>query len=820
MTGGVVALCTVVFVAPLAVGSVHRPAIWLATGLATLALCFFLAAEALIGRSLRLTGVVMLPLALLSVPLLQILPVPSPVAKRLDPVGDALLVESPVYASPFRPLSLDPPETRAVVGKMGAVLAIFVLAFHLASGRSRRQLLLRVVAASVVTAFVIGLGHRILDEDKIYGSFTGSRGLLNGPFINSNHLAEFMELGVFVCVACALAGASALNRVGWLSAAALLGAGALGTLSRGAVLGLGAGTLLFVFLRKTAPGDRAQIEPRRSMFWIGLMLLFLAVITLSLGADQFLTRISTTRVSQELRLQLWRDSLQVLRAHPFGIGRGAFERVFPAYRTVEAGIPVRFSFIENEPLQYLVEMGWVGFAAVVAALVFVVREGLRTRRRDAIETALASALVAVLVHNLVDFGLETLGILIPFAAVLGTLLGRTRNVEDRVWSRPRVTAVCAGAIIAIGIGAVSSTQASAADFDAQLGKAGTPQARHQIALLAQEAHPVDYLYVLAQAYAEPVAPPGAGASSPRLHALNHALLLCPRCPEVHVAVARTLWTLGRHAQALGEWRAAIKTRGSLFETSLEEVWTLQGRPDELALLPESDPERLVATISFLAEKNQRPYARKLLPLAIDAGAPPFDILLLGAKLDIDDGLTDEGLKKLAAAQKLRPQDAGAFLLQGEANLHAGAVDKALQALDLGIGMNPDDLPLQRKRLQVIMEHQKWHLAEQAMAGLETALHQAQQPTVELHLAAARFHAALRNYNKAGSEYNLALMQDHDNVAVWTELARLWESAGREGPALEAYREAHMIAPADPTTFAAIERIENHRRQLRLEVPAP
>jgi O-antigen ligase/tetratricopeptide (TPR) repeat protein len=816
---GTAALCAVIFCAPLLVGSVHRPVVVAVMLFAALALCLLVSAEILGRRALRVTSAVLLLVALLAVPLVQSLPLPAGLSRRIDPAADLLLAESPVYGSPLRPLSLDPPETRAVVGRMGAVLAIFVAAFHLASGRSRRQLLLRMVASSALAALVIGLGHRMLGEDKIYGTFMGSRGLLNGPFINPNHNAQFLELGAFVCVACALVGASALNRVGWLTAAALLGAGALGTLSRGALLGLGAGTILFICLRNPAPDEQSAEPPRRgSMFWIGIMVLVLGVVAVSLGADQILTRVGGTHVGQEARLELWRDSLRILWAHPFGIGRGAFARVFPIYRTMEGNIAVRFDFIENEPLQYLIEMGWVGFLAVIAALIFVVRGAARVRRRDPIETALAAALVAVLVHNLVDFGLETLGIQIPFAAVLGTLLGRARNVERRVWAPPRIALVCAAAVVAVGIGVGSLASANAADFDAQLKGAATPEAKRQLALDAQAAHPLDYFYVLSQASAEPLEADAAGRS-PRLHALNHALLLCPRCPDVHVAVASTLWALNKRSQALGEWRSAVATRPVLFEAILKQVWSLGAHPPELATLAGSNAGRLVATASFLGDRQQRAYARKLLPLATAAGASPLEVLLIAAKMDIEDGLIAQGLKDLGAAEKIDRKDPRIFLLRGDAQIRAGQVDAALQALEAGLRLNPEDLPLQRKRLALVLGYGKYHLADQALAGLELALREAHQSTAELHLMTARFHAALRNYAKAGTEYGLVLTQDRDNSLVWLELARLWETAGREVPALEAYREARRIEPANPTTVAAIERIETHRRQERLAMPA-
>ena len=186
----------------------------------------------------------------------------------------------------------------------------------------------------------------------------------------------------------------------------------------------------------------------------------------------------------------------MLAAHPFGIGRGVFQRVFPVYRTIKGTMAVRFEFIENEPLQYLVETGWLGFLALMIISALVAREWIRGRRADPVEAALVAALVAVLVHNLFDFGLETLGIQIPFAAVLGTLLGRSSGVDRRVISFPRTASILAVGLVAMVIGAGSVVHASSREFDSQLEKAARAPApvRRELALRAEAAHPVDYYY--------------------------------------------------------------------------------------------------------------------------------------------------------------------------------------------------------------------------------------------------------------------------------------------------------------------------------------
>ena len=821
-TAGAVASCLVVFAAPLLVGSVHRPAVLIVPLVAGLGAALILFGQLMKGRSVRATPSVLLPFSLLLIPLVQSLPLPAAVARRIDPASEAVLSDSPSATSRVRPLSLDPPETRAIVAKAGGALAVFLVALHLgSSGSRRRQVLMRVVGASTVAAMAVGLGHRILGEANIFGHFGESRGLLNGPFINSNHTSEFLELGAFTCVACALAGASALNRIGWLAAALMAGVCALGTLSRGSVLSLAVGTIVFVWLRQAGLSDPQQTERRssRTMLWVTLMLILLGALAVGLGADQVVNRVRDTQVSEELRFRLWQDSLRVLAAHPFGIGRGAFERVFPVYRTVEGSLGVRFSFIENEPLQYLVEMGWLGFLVVVLAFGALAKEWLAARRRDQIEAALAAALVAVMVHNTVDFGMETLGIQVPFFAILGTLVGRSGEISERALSSRKSTSAWAVALGAIVIGGLSVAHASADDFDRLLQQASSRQMKRDVALRAQAAHPTDYFYVLAQAAGEPIVPDASGRS-PRLHALNHALLLCPRCPELHSTVAQTLWGLGKRKQALDEWHMAVETRPSVFDSILFTAVVAGARPDEIAVIAAPSSDRLVRAASFLVSQGRPADGRALLGMASAAGAPSAQILLLRARLDIDAGATEEALKSLSAAVKLMPQNPQVFLLLGEAKLRAGMADAALKDLDTGIGMNPHDLSLLRSRLALVMSQQKWFLAKNALESLEIGLAEARMPTTEVHLAAARYYSVLRDYGKASSEYNLALTQDPANGAAWVELGGLWEAAGRVAPALEAYRQANVVIPGNAGIRAAIERLTAQIQAIRSSAGLP
>ena len=228
------------------------------------------------------------------------------------------------------PLSLDPPPTRAHLGEAAAALAIFIAAYHLASGQRRRHLVLRALGAAGIAAVLIGIGHRILGVSKIYGLLaTTQRTFFVGPFVNANHSAEFLEISAFACLACSFQKPTALHRIGWLVGMALCLGGTAATLSRGAVAALAMAVLLFTFLRYFSKDDVTVGRRRASLAWGALLLGLVLLGAGAFGAGQLIDRFQSTALGDDLRFRLWRDSLRVIVAHPFGIGRGAFARVFP-----------------------------------------------------------------------------------------------------------------------------------------------------------------------------------------------------------------------------------------------------------------------------------------------------------------------------------------------------------------------------------------------------------------------------------------------------------------------------------------------------------
>jgi tetratricopeptide (TPR) repeat protein/O-antigen ligase len=822
---GIVLGAVVLVAAPLVVGGVHRvPMILL------MALCLVALGAMVLGssaqRPLRCGAGVVLPLVLLVIPIIQSLPLPMTVRGLVDPRGNVLLTDNDIVTPHAWPLSLDPPLTREAIGKAAAALAMFVIAYHLASGQSRRHLVARLVGATGIAAVFIGLGHKFLGFTEIYGLFVSSppRSLLAGPFVNANHTAEFLELATFACVACALQRDAILNRYGWLTGALLCATGALATLSRGAVVGLLAGALLFAFLRRSSreegPGARRGVV----LAWSAAAVLLVVGMAAWLGAGELMERFRTSSLTEEARFQLWRDAFRVLAAHPAGIGRGAFEHVYPIYRTVKNWFPVTFAFLENHPLQLLVDSGWLLFGLILAAVAVVIREIAVRGRRDRIEAALLAGLFAVTAHSFLDFALETLGVAIPFAAILGTVLGRGRGAENAPMSS-RATSVVVGLTCAsLVFGAIATAHPSDDDFDKALKRAHGMEEARAILRRAQETHPTDYFYALSYARTEPLKS-GSGPS-PRLHALNRAMRLCPGCEQVHAEVGRTLWKMGLRSQAVLEWRVAAASHPAYFRDTLMELWRSGAKPTELAAVASFDPAKMIEAAEFLAEYQQLADALTVVDEAEVMGAPRTESLLTRCRLQTRLGQLAAAQTTLAEARAAGIQDPRLAVLEANlilANKGAGGAAEALAILDLAATRYPLDVDVQRLRVSVVGTYGKWQAADRAIDGFKLALFRATGGALEANIAAARIRVQLSQWNAAFSEYRLALTQPGSTTSLWVELGRAAETAGRDSTAREAYAEAARQAPADHEIAAALRRVEarqTYGRPLGSPPPGP
>jgi O-antigen ligase len=165
-----------------------------------------------------------------------------------------------------------------------------------------------------------------------------------------------------------------------------------------------------------------------------------------LPSDQLIERFahSPDELSAEGRLMLWRESLQVVRAFPvFGCGLGAYEPAFLRYK-VSAPM-VSDDHAHNDYLQFLIELGVVGFAIGAVLFTGVLARAWRATTRASepanrfLAIASIGALAAIGLHSVVDFNLAIPGNAMLLAWICGVASTLTPVVESVSDSDAEVT---------------------------------------------------------------------------------------------------------------------------------------------------------------------------------------------------------------------------------------------------------------------------------------------------------------------------------------------------------------------------------------------
>jgi O-antigen ligase len=156
--------------------------------------------------------------------------------------------------------------------------------------------------------------------------------------------------------------------------------------------------------------------PSQNFRMVSLTLLAVGSLALFvfLPPDQLLARFAemsaSGKISTDTRLYFWRETLSLIEEFRwFGCGLGGFESSFLKYQGTASAFRVEMA--HNDYLQYLAELGFIGFSILAAAIVGVCLPVARGIIHMADEphrlllVACAGSFVAIALHSVVDFNL-------------------------------------------------------------------------------------------------------------------------------------------------------------------------------------------------------------------------------------------------------------------------------------------------------------------------------------------------------------------------------------------------------------------------------
>jgi O-antigen ligase len=136
---------------------------------------------------------------------------------------------------------------------------------------------------------------------------------------------------------------------------------------------------------------------------------------------------------QELRPDLWRDSLDVARGHfPFGVGMGNFVPAMVAGERLEIVRPTMPNRAHNEVLELAVEGGIFALLLLGAGLALLASAMRRAwagppEQSRPLAVFASCGLVLLMLHSLVDYPLRSMALAGLGAACAGMLFDRPRG---------------------------------------------------------------------------------------------------------------------------------------------------------------------------------------------------------------------------------------------------------------------------------------------------------------------------------------------------------------------------------------------------------
>jgi len=322
----------------------------------------------------------------------------------------------------------------------------FVVRFICAERKTLYVVLSTMIGLGIVEAFygliqalVPSMG--VLWVDYVHDYMGNAR----GTFINRNHFAGFVEmiwpLTLGYTMAMTDRGHSFRKAMSYdfLNRQALMALGIVVMLlalllsrSRAGIAGGLIGLLTFWCMAR--PTIRRITLPTR--FLMGGIVIVLSIYCMIIGVDSIFERFLLIDDANS-RIDIWRDSLSILKEHPLGIGLRNYETVFKVYNQNFASDRT-VTYAHNDYLQLLIETGWIGFVSLIGGFVFFIGKSYsRIRRLDGKDDPMRfflaigafSGIISLVFHSFFDFNLQIPANCLYFVALMAILSSCTEHVK-------------------------------------------------------------------------------------------------------------------------------------------------------------------------------------------------------------------------------------------------------------------------------------------------------------------------------------------------------------------------------------------------------
>lgn len=421
---------TLIF-APLALGSVEQWSLTIIESLCLMAVAiFFIYASRKKEFFLyEIPGI--LPLVCIWVYfILQIVPLPAFIVEIISPMtyqiySDTVgIVEHISWIS----LSINKKETFLQFLKFTGYLAFYILTIQLLTEKELLKKTVYIIVFFSSALAIFSLIQHLSGTTKIYWFRETFGASPFGPFVNRNHYAGFMGMlfpiafGLFLAAKPKFSSKTIFQKIKEFlkekknNMYILIGLGAVIiafsiflTLSRGGIISLSLSMLFFtaMLLMKKATRKRQ-----------GLIILIICLIVIFVswfGWDPIISRFEKILTTEgniaDLRVQMWLDSLQIIKDFPLtGTGFGTFIDIYPKYASIKEEIIIEHA--HNDYIELLTNGGIIAFLLSGWFVFAVIFKSYRSfsQRRDSYAIYLyiggITGCISILLHSFTDFNFQ------------------------------------------------------------------------------------------------------------------------------------------------------------------------------------------------------------------------------------------------------------------------------------------------------------------------------------------------------------------------------------------------------------------------------
>jgi O-antigen ligase len=349
----------------------------------------------------------------------QLLPLPLALLELLSPARAQLArsLQPVIPGFQVAPLTSDVSATMLGFFSILGYVATFFLVRELA-WRCLNHCWTPILPLLLLSAAEAGLG--------CYQFLTGKSPHAYGTYTNYDHFASLLEMALPLAALYGLVLFAKLSKKGRNSLSPVVAACAAWTLAALLLLGITCSlsrggfviALCTLFLSATLSIGfqfSSRVSRRNALLIAAGVILVLAV---ALPSEKLVGRLSLSgtpgsseRSSIDTRVQLWRQTVPLIAQFPvFGCGLGGYESNFLQYQAVAYAYRVQFA--HNDYLQAWAELGFIGLALIllmaygVMSQIFKGMSRLLEGERRLLVIGCGGALVAILLHSLVDFNLH------------------------------------------------------------------------------------------------------------------------------------------------------------------------------------------------------------------------------------------------------------------------------------------------------------------------------------------------------------------------------------------------------------------------------